>query len=561
MELRAYVRACRRRWLWLLVPVLVAAGIAGGVSLTGAPGHRSSMVLFVSSGAQDPDAGARRLNSYIALLTGPRVAQAVVDRMGPGISPAEVQKSLSAQIREGTELLEIAATDPDADRSRQIVTTAASVLVGLARQIGAPADPDDGPAPTVSIVQDAVTVEEPGNLGRDTGFAAVLGLLIGAAAVAVREAGARTVTEEEDLRRLGLDAVGVISIGGRSRTGHPDQALAETFRQLRSLMPVLAEARTGVPGRGRSVLLTGAGRKEGTTAVTCGLAIAMAETGARVALVDANMRTPGVGRYLSLDSAPGLAEVLAGTATVPDVLQKSLGGRVTVLPAGEHAPDPGELLASPRLGATVRTLTERYDIVLVDAPALHGVADASVLGQVTDNALLVVRAGRTRTADVEKSIDVLKRAGAKLAGAVLNALPRKLPTNGSWQGQAEVTGADSPDLIFGMNGDQPPRMDDTFVSLPPVGTARGRARVVTSSAIETAPESSPAPAQREAQAQGEAPAQREAQREAPAQREAQREAPAQREAQREVPAQREAPAAEDDKETAGTPEEEQQRSE
>ncbi|MDI6097294.1 polysaccharide biosynthesis tyrosine autokinase [Actinoplanes sp. NEAU-A12] len=481
MELRAYVRACRRRWLWLVVPVLVATVVAAGLTLAGAPGHKSSMVLFVSSGTGDPDAGARRLNSYIALLTGPRVAQAVVDRMGPDITGEEVRKSLSAQMREGTDLLEISATDPSAERSRQIVTTAASVLVGLARQIGAPADPDDGPPPAVSIVQDAVTVAEPDNLARNTGFAAVLGLLLGAAAVAVKEATGRTVGEEDDLRRLGLEAVGAISIGGRSRSGHPDQALAEAFRRLRSLLPVLGEPQAAArSGRGRSVLLTGASRKEGTTAVTCGLAIAMAETGARVVLVDANMRTPGIGRYLSLDTSPGLAEVLAGTARVPDVLQDSLGGRVTVLPAGEHAPDPGELLASPRLGATVRTLTERYDIVLVDSPALNGVADAAVLGQVTDSALLVVRAGRTRAADVEKSIDLLQRVGAKLAGAVLNALPRKLPANGSWHGPAEMsTGVDSPDLIFGLAPDQPTaRMDDTFVSLPVVGPARGRARVI-----------------------------------------------------------------------------------
>ncbi|SDT50005.1 polysaccharide biosynthesis tyrosine autokinase [Actinoplanes derwentensis] len=480
MELRAYVRACRRRWLWLVAPVLVAVAVAAGFTMAGAPGHKSSMVLFVSSGNSDPDAGARRLNSYIALLTGPRVAQAVVDRMGPEITPDQVQQSLSAQIREGTDLLEIAATDPSAERSRQIVTTAASVLVGLARQIGAPVGPNDGPAPQISIVQDAVTTREPDNLARNAGFAAVLGLLLGAVAVAGREVGARTVAEEDDLRRLGLETVGTISIGGRSRSGNPDQALAEAFRRLRSLLPVLAdpvEVQSTPARRGRSLLLTGASRKEGTTAVTCGLAIAMAETGARVALIDANMRTPGIGRYLSLDSAPGLAEVLAGTARVPDVLQDSLGGRVTVLPAGENAPDPGELLASPRLSATVRTLTERYDIVLVDAPALHGAADAAVLSQVTDGALLVVRAGRTRTADVEKSLDLLKRVGAKLAGAVLNALPRKLPADGSWQGQAEVTGADSPDLVFGLDPAQSPRLDDTFVSLPPVGIARGRARV------------------------------------------------------------------------------------
>ncbi|GLX99763.1 polysaccharide biosynthesis tyrosine autokinase [Actinoplanes sp. NBRC 101535] len=474
MELRAYVRACRRRWLWLVLPVLLATGIAAGMGTAGEPAHRSSMVLFASSGNGDPDAGARRLNSYIALLTGPRVAQGVVDRMGPGITPEQVSASLSAQVREGTDLLVISATDPDAARSEQIVTTAATVLVGLARQIGS-ADNPDAETPAISVLQDAETTEEPGTLGRDAGFAAVLGLLIGLIAVAVREATARTVADEDDLRRLGVGTVGAIAIGGRfGRGDHADRALAEAFRRLRSLLPDLADPHNG-PGRGKSLLLTGSGRKEGTTAVTCGLAIAMAETGARVALVDANMRTPGVGRYLALEPSPGLAEVLAGSARMRDVLQKALNGRVTVLPAGEDAPDPGELLASPRLSSTVRTLTDRFDIVLVDAPALHDVADAAVIGQVTDGALLVVRAGRTRAADVRRSMDLLERVGARLAGAVLNALPRKLPT-GPVDEVSGVPGfGDKPELA---DAGSPDWHGDTFVSLPTVGPARGRARVV-----------------------------------------------------------------------------------
>ncbi|WP_229071133.1 polysaccharide biosynthesis tyrosine autokinase [Actinoplanes sp. DH11] len=493
MELRAYVRACRRRWLWLLVPVLAAAGIAAGATLAGPPAYRSSMIVFVTGGNGDPDADARRLNSYIALLTGPRVAQGVVDRLGTAVTADEVQKSLSAQVREGTDLLQISATGPEAERSRQVVTTAAAVLVSLAREIGTSSD--DGPAPAISIVQDAVTVEDPDNLLRNIGFAAVLGLLIGATAVAVREATAKTVAEEDDLRRLGLGTVGTISIGNRpGRAGNPDQALAEAFRRLRSLLPDLTDPHRGA-GRGRSVLLTGSSRKEGTTAVTCGLAIAMAETGARVAVVDANLRTPGLGRYLDLETSRGLAEVLTGDARMPDVLQSSLGGRVTVLPAGEHAPDPGEILASPRLSATVRTLTERFDIVLVDSPALHGVADAAVLSQVTDSALLVVRANRTRAADVQKSMDLLQRVGGRLAGAVLNALPRKLPTGKDWhEVVAEVQpGLDSIGLLAEPETTtRPSRMDDTFVSLPPVGRARGRARVVQPAIGEAAEPPAPA---------------------------------------------------------------------
>jgi capsular exopolysaccharide synthesis family protein len=493
VELREYVRACRRRWVWIVVPMLLAAGIAAGLSLTAAPAYRSSMVLFVTTGSGDPDAKASRLNSYIALLTGPRVAESVVAKLGGPLTATEVQQSLSAQVQEGTDLLVVSATDPSAARSRTIVTTATSVLVGLAKQLDPPTAVADGPKPSVTIAQNAVTTREPGNMVRDIGFSAVLGLLIGAVAVAVREATRKTVGEEDDLRRLGLAAVGVISLGGRSgRTGHPDEALAEAFRRLRSLLPDVAGVRRD-DGRGTSLMLTGPNAKEGTTAVACGLAIAMAETGARVVLVDGNLRSPGIGRFLSVDASPGLAEVLAGTAAVPDALQDSLDGRLTVLPSGEHPPDPGAILASPELGATIRTLTERFDFVLVDAPPVQGVADAAVLSKVTDGALLVVRANRTRTADVERSMDLLERVGARLAGAVLNALPRTLPTGTAWHRDNAVAAApDNAELVTHLLGDDggtpghdaapgpADRDGGTVVARARLGTARGRARVVES---------------------------------------------------------------------------------
>ena len=484
MELREYVRACRRRWLWLVVPVLLAAGIAAGLTLNTAPAYRSSMVLFVTTGTGDPDAKASRLNSYIALLTGPRVANTVVAKLGLPLTAEQVQQSLSAQVQEGTDLLVVSATDPSSARSRLIVTAATAALVGLAKQLDPPSAAGDGPKPSVSIAQNPVTIQESDNLARNIGFSAVLGLLIGAVAVALREATRKTVTEEDDLRRLGLGAVGMIAIGGRSgRNDYPGEALAEAFRRLRSLLPDIASMRReGV--RGTSLLLTGSNPKEGTTAVACGLAIAMAETGAKVVLVDANLRTPGVGRYLSLDTSRGLVDVLSGRTGVHDVLQDSLDGRLTVLPPGDLPPDPGEILASPHLAAAVRTLTEHFDIVIVDAPPLHGVADAAVLSKVTDSALLVVRANRTRTVDVERSMDLLARVGAQLAGAVLNALPRKLPTGPAWHREKQMPPASDAELVtslLGTDGTEtgPADGDDgTVVARAHVGPVRGRARVV-----------------------------------------------------------------------------------
>jgi capsular exopolysaccharide synthesis family protein len=472
--------------MWIAVPVLLAVGIAAGLTVNAEPAYRSSMVLFVTTGAGDPDSKASRLNSYIALLTGPRVAESVVTTLGPPVTAAEVQESLSAQVQEGTDLLVISATHASQERSRSIVTTATSVLISLAEQLDPPNPEGDGPSPSVSIAQNPVTTRESDNLVRNISFSAVLGLLIGAVAVAVREATRKTVTEEDDLRRLGLGTLGVIALGGRvGRSDYPGEALAEAFRRLRSLLPDVL-GRRGDGARGTSLLLTGCNPQEGTTAVACGLAIAIAETGAKVVLVDANLRTPGVARYLALDTSLGLADVLAGTAGVPDVLRDSLDGRLTVLPSGGHAPDPGEILASPNLGATVRDLTERFDVVLVDAPPLLGVADAAVLSKVTDIALLVVRANRTRTVEVERSMDLLQRVGARLAGAVLNALPRQLPNGATWHHKSLTPAPSDTQLIADLLGDhgahahstETRAADDTIVFAPTGSTVRGRARVL-----------------------------------------------------------------------------------
>jgi capsular exopolysaccharide synthesis family protein len=494
VELREYVRALRRRWLWILVPVVVAVAVSAGLSATKPPAYRSTMLLFVTTSTSDPDAQLSRLNSYIALLTGPRVAAGVVSKLDLPLTPAQMQKKITAEVQSGTDLLEVSATDPDAARSKAIVTAATDSLVSLAKELDPPptgaAAGNGNPVPQVSIAQDAVTTTDPDNLVRNVGFSIALGLLIGAAAVAVREATRRTVHEEDDLRRLGIGTVGMISLGSRyGRNGHPDEALAEGFRRLRSLLPDVGTTRQD-GARGTSLVLTGANAKEGTTAVACGLAIAMAETGSKVLLVDGNMRDPGLGRYLDLnEDSPGLSDVLTGSARITDVLQDSLDGRLTVLPSGQRLPDPGEVLASPNLSAAMRALTDRFDIVLVDSPSMHAVADAAVLSKVSDSTMLVVRANHSRASEVARTIDTLEKVGARLAGAVLNALPRKLPTGTAWQSVNPIAGHNGSALVGGMFDDQSgqgrtgteyggPSPDETALIPTARPPAQGRARVV-----------------------------------------------------------------------------------
>ncbi len=154
VELREYVRALRRRWLWLVAPVVAAMGIATGLTLTADPSYRSQTVLYVSTGTGDPDARATRINSYIALLTGPRVAESVIADLGLPMSTDAVRESITAQVQEGTDLLTVSATDSSAERSRSIVTTATAALLDLAEELDPPVpatgESPAGPSPSTT---------------------------------------------------------------------------------------------------------------------------------------------------------------------------------------------------------------------------------------------------------------------------------------------------------------------------------------------------------------------------------------------------------------------------
>jgi tyrosine-protein kinase len=241
-----------------------------------------------------------------------------------------------------------------------------------------------------------------------------------------------------------------------------------------------------------SLLVTSSVPREGTTAIACGLAIAMAETGSQVVLVDANLREPGVASYLALDATTGLADVLAGFTGVDEVLRDWGGGRMKVLPAGYPAVDPGELLAAPALAQTIGVLEDRFDVVLIDAPPLLSTADAAVLSKLTSSTMLVVRAGRTRTEQVERAVAILHGVGARIVGGVLNALPKKLPGASPWRRPEPVPQWRLPEQQTALlaapvtehagsqalTGD-PGGVGIVDLELPDdAGTARGRARVL-----------------------------------------------------------------------------------
>lgn len=204
----------------------------------------------------------------------------------------------------------------------------------------------------------------------------------------------------------------------RLRTVFDPQTLAgEQFRLLRSKLTQMQKER-GI----KSILVTSSVPYEGKTFTSCCLAGVFAqETGKRVLLIDADLRKPRVGRAFGVNGhAPpgGLSQVLRGQQNVKDALLKTKEGDLFLLPAGPVPPDPAELLSSPNLELTIRSLSAEFDWVVIDSPPVIAMADATILAPLCDGILLVVQQERTSAKIVKQTI---QRLGQKrICGVVLN---------------------------------------------------------------------------------------------------------------------------------------------
>jgi len=201
--------------------------------------------------------------------------------------------------------------------------------------------------------------------------------------------------------------------------------IAESLRSLHANLRFLARKKPF-----KCLLVTSATGKEGKTFVSSSLAVTFAQTGHRVVLVDADLRHPNVHHYFNLNSdSSGLVGVLRDELAVSEALKAGPVENLWILPAGPTPQNPYMLLNSPKMKAVLQNLREMADIVIVDAPPLSSVADASLIIPLVDGILLVIAAGQIPRSVVLKVKEQLDLAGGYLLGCVINKVTPK-----NWRG-------------------------------------------------------------------------------------------------------------------------------
>jgi capsular exopolysaccharide synthesis family protein len=286
-------------------------------------------------------------------------------------------------------------------------------------------------------------------LARNVVLAGILGLVLGGLAAGLAEAlDTRVRSTGEISVALEAPALGRVPTGAGRRKGlaqlpvlsAPTSVKAEAFRILRANLELrLREADA------QAVLVSSALAGEGKSTVLANLALAFAQIGRSVVAVDLDLRRPVLGPLVGASATVGVADVLAGTATLEHALfpvplrleaeaaDSPPGGQLLVLTAGTPPADPGDLVARPMVGELLAELRRRADLVLVDAPPLLEAADAISLSDEADGVLLVVRPRVASTAALADAAEILRRTratklGFVVAGVGRNELPLRYST-------------------------------------------------------------------------------------------------------------------------------------
>jgi capsular exopolysaccharide synthesis family protein len=263
-------------------------------------------------------------------------------------------------------------------------------------------------------------------------LAAVVGLFLGIGLAFFFEYLDNTVKTPEDVeQQIRLPSFGMvpeISYERRRRLesgksypvelitfGHPKSMLSEAYRNIRT--SILLSFSERPPKR---IAISSPNPAEGKTTTVINTAIALSQTGAKVIIIDSDMRKPRVHKVFDEENGAGLSNFLSGNASLESVIKGSDVPNLYYIPSGPIPPNPSELIGSKLFKSLIESLGERFDHIVLDSPPVLGFADT--ISTSVDGVILVVLGGKTPRETLQRAKEVLHQVNAKILGVVINRI-------------------------------------------------------------------------------------------------------------------------------------------
>jgi capsular exopolysaccharide synthesis family protein len=379
-----------------------------------------SLVIGVTASAPTPQLASDTVNTtmqqYVAYKR-QQQASAFSSRID------ELERELASLNTQVGDLDKQSAIQPSAELDRQRAVLV-SQIVPLEQQVRDQHTEANIAAPGAEIITPATNPVDPTSPKplRDGILALIVGLFLGVGAGFLAGYLREAVDDLDDVDRATGGAVPVLAtipvarrgIGPLAALTDPASAVTEGYRTLRTSLQF-----AGFDRAIRSIEITSPAPGEGKTAVVANLAVLLAGTGQPVVAVDCDLRHPNLHDQFGLKNDKGLTDVLQGEPTSAALQHVPGIENLSVLSAGQTAPNPAELLASSRWAHVLATLREDA-LVIVDTPPSLPFTDAAVLAASLDAVVLVAAAGQTTQRQLRSAVDLMRQIDAALVGIALN---------------------------------------------------------------------------------------------------------------------------------------------
>lgn len=436
MELKDYIRVIRKRWqIIVAVALVVLAGAALATALSPKVYEAQTQLFVSTAGSSDSSAllsgsnfTQERVISYADVITTPNVLDPVIKTLHLNTTAASLGTQITATVPLNTVLIQVAVRNTNPRVAAEVADAVGTQFTQTVAQLESVNKGQSSPV-KVTVVSAPTVPTSPVSPQpiRNLGLGVVLGLLLGLGLALLRDLLDTTIKSERDCSVVtDTTVIGGIAFDPDASKNplivqaDPHSPRAEAFRTLRTNLQFVDAA-----NHPRSLVFTSSVPGEGKTTTTANLAITMAAGGARVCIVEGDLRRPRLLEYMGMDGSVGLTNVLIGQAQLGEVLQQFAESNVYVIGAGSIPPNPSELLGSAAMIETLHELESRFDVVIIDTPPLLPVTDAAVLSTIAGGTVVVVGAGRVDRDHLARSLQTLETVKGRVLGLVLNLVPIK----------------------------------------------------------------------------------------------------------------------------------------